>query len=577
MRETEEPPENGTGTKVGVDVDRCHESWIASLGNVATMAGADSLRRGVECLEHHRWAEADGHLTDALENGELPAPVLEQHAVARLLIGRQEAGEQSLISAHESFLRGDDHRGAARCAFWLGLLLVLRGEMTRGGGWLGRAHEVLTDQDECAEHGLLMIPQGLQAMGGGEVSDAECIFRSARELGERHKAPDVITLADLGLGQSLVRGGRPAEGLAVLDRVMAGVEAEARSPLLTGIVYCAAIEECQRAFDVGRARDWTSALTRWLGAQPDLLAFRGQCMVYRAEVVQRHGDWGAAQHETQRARDQLARPPGHPATGMALYRLGELHRLRGEGDEAEAAYVEANRWGRSPQPGLALLLLDQGHPDRAAATIQRVLAEVSDPGFRFEALAAAVKILIETGDLGDARRAARELTELATDFAAPFPRALADYSHGCLSIAGGEPGAALGPLGACLQVWLQLQAPHEEALTRVALGTAYRDLGDHDSARIELDLARNLFAGLGAAPDLARLEGSTAPAGAQELSVRELQVLRLVATGATNRSIADALYISVRTVDRHVSNLYTKLGVSTRAAATACAYERHLV
>lgn len=541
------------------------------------MAGADSLRRGLECLEHRSWGEAVTHLTAALEAGDLTASVIEQLAVAQLLIGRQEDGERSLVSAHESFLGDEDRRGAARCGFWLGLLLMLRGEMARGGGWLGRVHEVLADENECAEHGLLMIPQGLQAMDAGKVEDAARVFAGARDLGARHASPDVVTLADLGLGQALVRGGRPADGLAVLDRVMAGVEAEACSPILTGIVYCAVIEECQRVFDVGRAREWTSALSRWLGAQPDVVAFRGQCMVYRAEVVQRHGDWGAAQQETQRARDRLSQPPGHPATGMALYRLGELHRLRGERDEAEIAYLEANRWGRSPQPGLALLLLDQGHLDRAAATIRRVLTEMSEPGVRCEALAAAVRIFISGGELAGAERAANELSQLATTFTAPFPRALADYSHGCLSVAQGDPAGALNPLGSCLRIWLELQAPYEEALARAALGVAYRGLGDHDSARIELGLARTLLTGLGAAADVARLEEDATAHRKAELSLRELQVLRLVATGATNRFIADALYLSVRTVDRHVSNLYTKLGVSTRAAATAYAYERHLI
>jgi ATP/maltotriose-dependent transcriptional regulator MalT len=550
------------------------------------MAGADSLQTGLTSLEQGRWAEADGHLTDVQAGGDLAADVLERLAVARLMIGRQEAGEECLVAAHESYLRADDRPGAARCAFWLGLMLVMRAEMARGGGWIGRAHEVLATHDECAEHGLLLLSAGLHAMGAGQADEAEATFARAREVGERHHAPDVVALGTLGLGQSLVRRGATAEGLAVLDRVMAGVEAEALSPLVTGIAYCAVIEECQRVFDVARAREWTSALSRWLGSQPDLVAFQGQCMVYRAEVVQRHGDWPAAADESRRARDRLSAPPGHPATGLALYRLGELHRLRGELDEAEVAYVEANRWGHSPQPGLALLRFDQGHVDRAAATIRRVLTEVTEPASRCGILAAAVTILVADGDLDGARHAAEELTQLAADVAAPFLQALADHCRGCLAMAEGELADAAGALRSCLQVWLELQAPHEEALTRAALGAAYRGLGDGDAAQLELDVARTLLEGLGAAPDLARLDTTTAatataPATAAgalpELSLRELQVLRLVATGATNRAIADALYISVRTVDRHVSNLYTKLGVSTRAAATACAYERQLI
>lgn len=543
------------------------------------MAAADSLERGVACLERRSWSEADQHLTEAQGTGDLPSSVLEQLAVARHLIGRQEASEETWIRAHECFLRGDDPRGAARCAFWVGLLLVLRGEMARGGGWMGRAHEVLAGHDECAEHGLLMIPEGLHAMGAGRGDEAERIFERARDLGGRLNAPDVVAFADLGRGQALLRQGRTADGLALLDRVMAGVETETLSPVLTGIVYCAVVEECQRVFDVARAREWTTALSRWLGSQPDLVAFRGHCMVYRAEVVQRHGDWSAALDEAERARAWLSTPPGHPATGLALYRLGELHRLRGELAEADAAYVEANRWGRSPLPGLALLRLAQGDVHAASATIRRVLDEVSEPGPRCELLAAAVRILIADGDLDAARHAADELTQRAADFAAPFLHALADHCQGAVSLAEGRPDVAVGRLHSCLRGWLTLQAPHEEALTRLALGTAYRNLGDDDSARLELENARTLLVGLDAGPDLAHLDAmtSTPAADRADLSLRELQVLRLLATGATNRIIAESLYISVRTVDRHVSNLFTKLGVSTRAAATACAYERQLV
>lgn len=543
------------------------------------MAGHSSLQRGLECLSRRSWVEADQQLTDAGERDELTAAVLEQLAIARLLIGRQEASEESWIEAHESFLRDGDRRGAARCAFWLGLLLMLRGERTRGGGWLGRAHEVLVDHDECAEQGLLLIPQGLVAMFGGQVAEGEATFQRARELGERLSAPDVAALGDLGFGQCLVRQGRATEGLAIFDRLMADVEAEGVSPIVTGIVYCAVVEECQRVFDVARAREWTTALSRWLGSQPDLVAFQGQCMVYRAEVVQRHGDWPAAIDESRRARDRLTSPPGHPATGLALYRLGELHRLRGEYDEAETAYREANSWGRIPQPGLALLRLGQGDIESASSTIRRVLGENAEPGVRCEMLAAAVRILLAAADLAGARLASEELTLLATDLAAPFIWAIAEHCQGSVAIAKSEPATAVGPLQSCLRMWLDFQAPHEEALTRIELGTAYRRLGDHDSARLELDTARTLLVGLGAAPDLARLDALTGDSTAAQggLSLRELQVLRLLAAGETNRTIAGSLYISVRTVDRHVSNVYTKLGVANRAAATAYAYEHRLI
>lgn len=549
------------------------------LANVADVATAENVRRGVEYLKRRSWGEADRLLTEPAEAGQLRASVLEQLAVARLLIGRQESGEAGWVAAHECFLREGDPCGAARCAFWLGLVLLTRGEMARGGGWLGRAHELLADLDECAEQGLLLIPEGLHAMLGGHVTDSEETFLRAREIGKRVRAPDVVVLGELGLGQSLTRQGRTAEGLAILDRVMAGIEAQDLSPMVTGIVYCAVIEECQRIFDVARAREWTTALSRWLGSQPDLVAFQGQCMVYRAEVVQRHGDWPAAIEESRRARDRLSTPPGHPATGLALYRLAELHRLRGEFDEADSAYREANGWGHSPQPGLALLRLGQGDVAAASAAIRRVLGEALDPASRSGILAAAVRILLAAGDVDGAREAVDDLTQLASGMAAPFLQAIAQHCQGTLAVVDADFPTAVGLLQSSLKVWLNLQAPHEEALTRIELGAAYRGLGDDDSAQLEFDTARALLTGLGAAPDLARVDPlipRLAPAN-EDLSLRELQVLRLLSRGESNRSIADSLYISVRTVDRHVSNLYSKLGVSNRAAATAYAYDHGLL
>lgn len=228
---------------------------------------------------------------------------------------------------------------------------------------------------------------------------------------------------------------------------------------------------------------------------------------------------------------------------------------------------------------MALLRLDQGDTDAASGTIRRVLGETSEPGVRCDVLAAAVRILLAAGDGDGARLAAEELTLLAADIGAPFLQAIAEHCQGSLAIARGEPAAAVGPLQSCLKTWLGFQAPHEEALTRIELGAAYRALGDHDSARLELDNARTLLVGLGAAPDLTRLDGvADGPVATRgDLSLRELQVLRLLATGETNQSIADALYISVRTVDRHVSNVYTKLGVANRAAATAHAYRHQLI
>lgn len=542
------------------------------------MQRRENLDAGREHFAHRRWRAAEEQLTLAETSGQIDGIGLEELANARILVGEQEAGESAWARAHEAYVRHHDARGAARCAFWLGLVLLLRGEMARGGGWIARSHEVLGDREECPEHGLLLLSAGLSAMFEERFADASSAFDEAGAIGRRTSDADVVALSQLGGGQSLLRQGRVEEGLAQLDQAMTAVEAGVLAPVLTGIIYCAVIEECQRVFDVARAREWTTALTRWCDAQPDLVAYRGQCLVYRAEVVQRHGDWDAAFDEAGRARDQLATPPGHPATGMALYRLGELHRLRGEFEEAYSAYQQANTWGFSPQPGLPLLRLAQGDLEAATSTIRRVLDDASDASTRCRVLPAAVRIFSAGADLADAELCVDELARRAHELDAPLLIAHADHCAGLVRLAREQPQPSLEPLMSALAAWREFEAPYEEALTRIEIGTAYGAIGDADSAQLELNTARELLVGLGATPDVGRLDTlrDVGDHHAHGLSLRELQVLRLLATGATNRAIGEQLYISTRTVDRHVSNLYTKLGVSTRAAAVTYAHHHRL-
>ena len=156
---------------------------------------------------------------------------------------------------------------------------------------------------------------------------------------------------------------------------------------------------------------------------------------------------------------------------------------------------------------------------------------------------------------------------------------MAAHAQGAVLLAEGDPRAALAVLRGAWLAWQELEVPYEAGRVRVLIGLACRELGDHDGAEMELDAARWVFRQLEAAPDLARVEALSdkAGAGAGGLTARELQVLRLVAEGETNKAIAADLFISERTVDRHLSNIYAKLGVSSRAAATAHAYQHRLI
>jgi DNA-binding CsgD family transcriptional regulator len=544
------------------------------------LAVADAVDRGRASFSRREWREAFEALSDVDGDGRLELADVERLAAAAYLIGRVDECVDAWGRAHQSCARAGDVAGAARCAFWLSFILLNKGELVHGGGWVHRGQRLLDEgQVDCVERGYVRYVASLHAAFEGDIEGGRSGFAEAARIGDRFGDPQLVALSRVGEGRCLIYRGEVAEGMSLLDGAMVSVTTQEVSPVVVGDLYCTAIEGCQEVFDVRRAREWTAALSRWCDAQPELVLYRGQCLVHRAELMLLAGAWPAAGAEVQRACDRLAQPTSQRALGAAFYVRGELHRLRGEFGDAERAYRQASKSGRLPQPGVALLRLAQGRLDNARAMMRRVLDETADAVMRSRLLAPYAEILLATGDVDAARGAVDELSEIAAARNTPLLSALSSHATGAVLLAEGDARAALAALRWASSAWSELEAPYDEARTRVLIGLACRALGDHDGAEIELDAARSAMQQLDAGPDLAQIdELALIPTSRIDggMTTRELQVLQLVATGKTNRAIATELVISERTVAAHVRSIFTKLGVTSRAAATAYAYQHHL-
>ncbi len=540
------------------------------------------LDAGRKAYASRAWLDAYTALSNADRAGSLEAADdVERLAISASMVGQMDELLSFLERAHDAFLDAGDALHAARCAFWLGMNLALRGEVGSAGGWFGRAERLVEREgQESVEQGYLLLPVALQAEMSGDFEGAYDAAAAAAAIGERFGDTDLSVVALHVQGLARISQARVAEGLRLLDEAMVAVTAGNVSPLFTGIVYCGVIAGCEAAYDPRRAHEWTNALARWCEEQPQMVAFSGRCLAHRAGIMQLHGEWRDALAEARLARERCEQAMNRAATGQALYQQGELHRLQGDFAAAEAAYRDANRFGREPQPGLALLRLGQGDEEAAAAAIRRLVGETSQPMSRAGILPAYVEIMLAVGNAAEARSASGELAEIAAASESAMLRAIASHVEGAVALVEGDAQGALVSLRGAWHVWEELDAPYEAARVRVLVGLACRELGDEDGAVLELDAARSVFEELGAAPDLVRVRSSMRSAGPGDthgLSERELEVLRLVAAGKTNREIASVLVVSQHTVARHVQNIFGKLGVSSRTAATAFAFEHELV
>jgi DNA-binding NarL/FixJ family response regulator len=535
----------------------------------------DVLRHAREAYERGDWVLAFDQLHRA---GELDPDDSMALATSAYLLGNVDETVRALQVGYQDRIQNEDTLGAVRFACWLGLVLNLRGEVAVGGGWVARAQRLLeTESEDVVERGYLFIHEFFQHLGRGDFARAGETAVRIVNTGRRFTDHDLIALGLLTQGRMMIYSGRVPEGLGLLDEAMVEISTAAVSPIIAGMVYCAMIEACQELSDFSRAASWTTALTTWCEVQPGLVPFTGQCSLHRGQIMRLHGayDEALAEYALAQRRYQVEGTPA-PA-GRALTEQGDVQRIRGRLDEAEAAYHQAAELGHEPQPGLALLWLARGRTAAAISAINRLLAEAQGPVHRSWMLPAAVEVLVSAGRVDQARQHSDELAGIASSFGNAAVRAMARYAAATVHLASGQTEDALSNAREAARLWSQVGSPYESARARVLVARALRELGDEDSATTEFAVARRTFADVGAEPaahEIDQLLGRTRPGG---LTEREVEVLRLVAAGRSNHEIAGFLVLSQKTVERHLSNIFTKLDVPSRTAAAAYAHEHGLM
>ncbi|MGY1793042.1 LuxR C-terminal-related transcriptional regulator [Geodermatophilus sp. SYSU D00525] len=528
------------------------------------------------------WESAHRELAAVLDDGEPSPDDLDAVAAAAYLTGRAEEAFGLWARAHRACLDAGQVPGAARVGIGLARCLAFSGDLARARGWVGRTRQLLDEAGpDCVEQGHLEhVAAMCRIVETGDVPGAHAGFTRALEVAARFEDRELDTLARIGLGRCRVYLGEVAEGLRLLDEAMVAVEGREIPPVAVGDAYCTVIDACHELYDVPRFEGWTESFTRWLRSQPGLTVYGGHCALHRAELTLLRGDWADAATEADRAVSRLGRPRNLLTLGGAHYVRAEVHRVRGEFDAADGDYRRAHELGCEPHPGLALLRLGQGRTDLAEAAVRRLEAEVGEPVARARVLGAFAEIVLAAGDGPAAGAAADELAATARAQGSRYLVAAAAHAQAAVLLAAGEARPALVLARRAWHHWTELRTPYEGARTRVLLAGACRALGDRETADLELRAARATFADLGARPDADRVARAPAPAVAESpvpLSAREVEVLVRVACGSTNRAIARHLRISERTVASHVSHIFTKIGVASRSAATAYAYQHRLV
>lgn len=528
-----------------------------------------------EAYDRGDWADA---LQGLRGKGGLGADDTLALATSAYLMGNVDEAIRALQGGYQDMIKNGDSLGAVRFGFWLALILNVRGDVAIGTGWVARGQRLLENEPaDLPERAYLLIHDFFQYLARGDVATAFETAGRVVELARRFGNDDLVALGLMCQGRVRIYSGQVREGLAALDEAMVGISAGEASPIIAGMVYCSMIEACQEVSDFSRAASWTSALTRWCDTQPGLVPYTGQCSLHRGQIMRLHGAYDEALGEFARAQRRYRLEGTTAPAALALTEQGDVLRIQGKLDEAEDCYRQSAELGYEPQPGLALCWLARGRTPAAVSAMRRLLAETQGPVGRSRMLPGGVHVMVAAALIDEAREHADELAEIASLFGNPAVRAMAAYARATVELASGQVAEALGQARESTRLWSDIGAPYEAARARVLVARALRELGDEDSATGELAVAGRAFAEVGAAPaaqEVDKLLGRARPGG---LTEREIEVLSLVAEGKSNYEIARVLVLSQKTVERHLSNIFSKLDVSSRTAAAAYAHDHGLM
>ena len=494
---------------------------------------------------------------------------LDALAVAAWRLGR---GKESVRAAERVFtqLARTDPQSAAMKAVELGLAWLNRGDLNISQGWMSRAHRLLDSAPESPTHGYLAYLDAAVAVVSDDPDELANQLTALRGICGRVDVPAMTALCRVVEALAAILDARTTEAFALLDEALLPVLAGQVPIEWAGDIYCTVVHYCHRLADLPRMRAWTQSMERWCDDFAASATYGGVCDVHRLQLLTATDDY-------RRLEDRLAAVSRSLedvnvwAAGEGYYQLGEVRRLLGDDDGAFVAFARARELGTEPQPGEALLRCRMGDHDTAWTDLRLALAGGDRIG-RMRLLRAAVEVALARGNLDEAERHCDELESGAEVFGTPGFRAWAAHSRGAILAQQGRHAESLDALHAALREYRTQQSRYETAQVYEWMAVAHKALGDDELAAADSATAENIYAQLGVEP--AQVCGHSSPGG---LTPREVEILRRVAGGATNKQVAEQVRISEKTVGRHLANIYAKLEVSSRTAAVAWAHANNLL